>query len=57
MAPGITPILLILAVICATVNAILPLSVVGAKFFTSDGKQFYLKGIISQPVELSRTLH
>lgn len=49
MAPRLTLTLLVLAVVCATVNAILPLSVVGSKFFTSDGNQFFIKGMHSLP--------
>jgi len=44
MALRFTLFLLILATIYAAVNAILPLSVVGSKFFTSDGDQFFFKG-------------
>ena len=37
--------LLLVALICATVKAIPTLSVVGSKFFTSDGNQFFIKGM------------
>jgi hypothetical protein len=45
MALRFTLALLIFAAVCATVNAILPLSVAGSKFFTSDGNQFFIKGM------------
>lgn len=48
MALRFTLALLIFAAVCATVNAILPLSVVGSKFFTSDGNQFFIKGMHAQ---------
>ena len=37
-------VLLVLAAIWATVNAIPTISTIGPKFFTSDGKQFFIKG-------------
>lgn len=56
MALKFTFVLLIFATVYATVNAILPLSVVGSKFFASDGNQFFVKGIHSQRFKSRTTL-
>ncbi|KAI1616087.1 Glucanosyltransferase-domain-containing protein [Exophiala viscosa] len=42
---------LIVSTFCAVANAIPTISTVGSKFFTSDGNQFFIKGVAYQLVE------
>lgn len=44
--------ILLAALLVATVRSIPTISVTGSKFFTSDGKQFYIKGMYTIYVEI-----
>lgn len=45
MFPKLALAFICLAALVSTVLAIPTISAVGSKFFTSDGKQFYIKGL------------
>ncbi|KIW10649.1 hypothetical protein PV08_11613 [Exophiala spinifera] len=51
MGPFLALVALIVSVFCSSVNAIPTITAVGSKFFTSEGNQFFIKGVAYQLVE------